>query len=72
MAKAQKVPIKQYKIILELSEEEAIVLKSIVGNIIGSGEIRDITNNIYLSLDDCGIDAIGDLFTDVFKIKEEN
>ena len=72
MAKAQKVPIKQYKIVLELSEEEAIVLKSIVGNIIGSGEIRDITSNIYLSLDDCGIDAIGDLFTDVFKIKEEN
>lgn len=68
MAKAKIVP----KIVLELSEKEAEVLKSVVGNIIGSGEIRDITNNIYLSLDDCGIDAIGDLFTDVFKIREEN
>lgn len=68
MAKAKIVP----KIVLELSEKEAEVLKSVVGNIIGSGEIKDITNNIYLSLDDCGIDAIGDLFTDVFKIREEN
>lgn len=72
MAKAQKVPIKQYKIVLELSEEEAIVLKHMVGNVLGGGKIRDITNNIYLSLDDCGIDAIGDLFTDVFRIKERN
>lgn len=70
MAKAQKVPT--YKIVLELSEKEAEVLKSVLGNITGSGEIRDITNNIYLSLDDCGIDAIGDLFTDVFKIKERD
>jgi hypothetical protein len=68
MATAKIVPT----IVLELSEKEAEVLKSVVGNIIGSGEIRDITNNIYLSLDDCGIDAIGDLFTDVFKIREEN
>lgn len=70
MAKAQKVPT--YKIVLELSEKEAEVLKSMVGNVLGGGEIRDITSNIYLSLDDCGIDAIGDLFTDVFKIREEN
>ena len=68
MAKAKIVPT----IVLELSEKEAEVLKSVLGNITGSGEIRDITNNIYLSLDDCGIDAIGDLFTDVFKIREEN
>jgi hypothetical protein len=70
MAKAQKVPT--YKIVLELSEKEAEVLKSMVGNVLGSGEIRDITSNIYFSLHDCGIDAIGDLFTDEFKIKEEN
>ena len=38
--------------------------------LLGRGEIRDI--NIYLSLDDCGINAIGDLFTDVFKIKERS
>jgi hypothetical protein len=68
MATAKIVPT----IVLELSEKEAEVLKSVLGNITGSGEIRDITNNIYLSLDDCGIDAIGDLFTDVFKIREEN
>ena len=68
MAKAKIVP----KIVLELCEKEAEVLKSVLGNITGSGEIRDITNNIYLSLNDCGIDAIGDLFTDVFKIREEN
>lgn len=68
MATAKIVP----KIVLELSEKEAEVLKSIVGNIIGSGEIKDITSNIYLSLDDCGINAIGDLFTDVFKIKERD
>jgi uncharacterized protein (UPF0297 family) len=66
MATAKIVPT----IVLELSEKEAEVLKSMVGNITGSGEIRDITNNIYLSLDDCGINAIDDLFTDVFKIKE--
>jgi len=66
MATAKIVP----KIVLELSEKEAEVLKSIVGNIIGSGEIKDITSNIYLSLDDCGINALDDLFTDVFKIKE--
>jgi hypothetical protein len=70
MAKAQKVPIKQYKIILELSEEEAIVLKSMVGNVLGSGKIRDITSNIYFSLHDCGINTVDDLFTDEFKIKE--
>lgn len=70
MAKAQKVPT--YKIVLELSEKEAEVLKSMVGNVLGSGEIRDITSNIYFSLDDCGIDTIGDLFTDVFRIKERN
>lgn len=68
MATAKIVPT----IVLELSEKEAEVLKSVLGNITGSGEIRDITNNIYLSLDDCGIDAIGDLFTDVFKIKERD
>ena len=68
MATAKIVPT----IVLELSEKEAEVLKSVLGNITGSGEIRDITNNIYLSLDDCGIDAIGDLFTDVFRIKERN
>ena len=72
MATAKKVPIEQYKIVLELSREEAEVLKSVVGNIIGSGEIRDITNNIYLSLDDCGINTVSDLFTGVFEIKEEN
>ena len=66
MATAKIVP----NIVLELSEKEAEVLKSVLGNITGSGEIRDITNNIYLSLDDCGIDALGDLFTDVLKIKE--
>ena len=70
MATAKKVPT--YKIVLELSEKEAEVLKSMVGNVLGSGEIRDITSNIYFSLHDCGIDAIGDLFTDEFKIKEEN
>jgi len=52
--------------------EEAKVLKFMVGNVIGGGEIRNITNNIYLSLDDCGINALGDLFTDVFKIKERD
>ena len=72
MATAKKVPIEQYKIVLELSRKEAEVLKFIVGNIVGGGKIRDITNNIYLSLDDYGINTIGDLFTDVFKIKEEN
>ena len=66
MATAKIVP----NIVLELSEKEAEVLKSVLGNIAGSGEIRDITNNIYLSLDDCGINALGDLFTDVLKIKE--
>lgn len=70
MATAKKVPT--YKIVLELSEKEAEVLKSMVGNVLGGGEIRDITSNIYFSLHDCGIDAIGDLFTDEFKIKEEN
>jgi len=70
MAKAQKVPIKQYKIVLELSEKEAEVLKSMVGNVLGSGEIRDITSNIYFSLHDCGINTVYDLFTDEFKIKE--
>lgn len=71
MAKAQKVPIKQYKIVLELSEEEAIVLKHMVGNVLGGGKIRDITNNIYSSLGCCGInDLDGNLFTDEFKIKE--
>jgi hypothetical protein len=70
MAKAQKVPT--YKIVLELSEKEAEVLKSMVGNVLGSGEIRDITSNIYFSLHDCGINTVSDLFTDAFKIKEEN
>lgn len=70
MATAKKVPIEQYKIVLELSEKEAEVLKFMVGNIMGSGEIRDITNNIYLSLHDCGINAVKNLFTDVFRIKE--
>jgi hypothetical protein len=42
-----------------------------VGNVIGSGKIRDITNNIYYSLECCGInDLDGNLFTDEFKIKE--
>ena len=68
MAKAKIVPT----IVLELSEKEAEVLKSVLGNITGSGEIRDITHNIYLSLDDCGINALYDLFTDVFRIKERN
>ena len=72
MATAKKIPIEQYKIVLELSRKEAEVLKSVVGNIIGSGEIRDITSNIYFSLDACGINFVGDLFTDVFEIKEEN
>jgi len=64
--------MEQYKILLELNMEEAKVLKFMVGNVIGGGEIRNITNNIYLSLDDCGINALGDLFTDVFKIKERD
>jgi hypothetical protein len=72
MATAKKVPIEQYKIVLELSEKEAEVLKSIVGNIIGGGEIRDITDNIYRLLDGCGINDVGNLFTDVFKIKERD
>ncbi len=70
MATAKKVPT--YKIVLELNEKEAEVLKSMVGNVLGSGEIRNIISNIYFSLHDCGIDAVKDLFTDVFKIKEEN
>jgi hypothetical protein len=70
MATAKKVST--YKIVLELSEKEAEVLKSMVGNVLGSGEIRNIISNIYFSLHNCGINAIGDLFTDVFKIKEEN
>ncbi len=70
MATAKKVPT--YKIVLELSEKEAEVLKSMVGNVLGSGEIRNIISNIYFSLHDCGINAVKDLFTDVFKIKEEN
>jgi len=64
--------MEQYKILLELNMEEAKVLKFMVGNVIGGGEIRNITNNIYLSLDDYGINALGDLFTDVFKIKERD
>jgi len=72
MATAKKVPIEQYKIVLELSEKEAEVLKSIVGNIIGSGEIKDITDNIYRLLDGWGINDVGNLFTDVFKIKERD
>jgi hypothetical protein len=70
MATAKKVPT--YKIVLELSEKEAEVLKSMVGNVLGSGEIRDITSNIYFSLHDCGINTVGDLFTDEFRIKERN
>jgi hypothetical protein len=70
MATAKKVPT--YKIVLELSEKEAEVLKSMVGNVLGSGEIRDITSNIYFSLHDCGINTVGDLFTDFFRIKERN
>jgi hypothetical protein len=69
----KKVPIEQYKIVLELSEEEAIVLKDMVGNVLGGGKIRNITNNIYYSLGCCGInDLDGNLFTDEFRIKEEN
>jgi hypothetical protein len=66
MVTAKKVPIEQYKIVLELSRKEAEVLKSIVGSIIiclGIGEIRDIASNIYSSLDDCGINAVGNLLT---------
>jgi len=70
MATAKKVPT--YKIVLELSVKEAEVLKSIVGNIIGSGEIKDITDNIYRLLDGWGINDVGNLFTDVFKIKERD
>jgi hypothetical protein len=70
MATAKKVST--YKIVLELSEKEAEVLKSMVGNVLGSGEIRNIISNIYFSLHNCGINAIKDLFTDVFKIREEN
>lgn len=70
MATAKKVPIEQYKIVLELSEKEAEVLKALVGNIVGKGEIRYITDNIYCLLHDCGINAVDNLFTDVFRIKE--
>lgn len=55
MATAKKVPMEQYKIVLELSKEEAEVLKNIIGNVISSGEIGNITSNIYFSLADCGI-----------------
>ena len=64
MAKAQ--------IVLELSKKEAEVLKALVGNIVGEGEIRDITDNIYSSLHDCGINDVDDLFIGVFKIKERD
>lgn len=70
MATAKKVPT--YKIVLELSEKEAEVLKSMVGNVLGSGEIREITDNICCLLRDCGINAVDNLFTDVFRIKERN
>ena len=71
MAKAQKIPMEQYKILLELNMEEAKVLKHMVGNVMGGGEIRNITNNIYYSLECCGInDLDGNLFTDEFRIKE--
>lgn len=60
------------KIVLELSKKEAEVLKSMVGNVLGSGEIREITDNIYSSLHDCGINDVDDLFTNVLRIKERN
>lgn len=73
MAVAKKVPIEQYKIVLELSEKEAEVLKHMVGNVVGGGEIRDITSNIYNSLDRVGVESTYDsLFTDYFKIKERD
>lgn len=73
MAVAKKVPIEQYKIVLELSEKEAEVLKHMVGNVVGGGEIRDITRIIYYSLDCVGVESIcGNLFTDYFKIKERD
>lgn len=58
------------KIVLELSKKGAEVLKALVGNIVGGGEIREITDNIYSSLHDCGINDVDDLFTGVLRIKE--
>ena len=73
MAKAQKIPMEQYKILLELNMEEAKVLKHMVGNVMGGGEIRNITDNIFGSLVRCGIESVdGTLFTDEFRIKERN
>jgi hypothetical protein len=40
------------KVILELTEKEAFVIKMLVGSIIGGGEIRTITDNIYHTLKD--------------------
>lgn len=73
MATAKKVPMEQYKIVLELSEEEAEVLKSIVGivgNIKGGGKIRKI-DGIWDSLNQCDIKTIDFLFDDYFSIREE-
>lgn len=36
---------------------EAQVLKALVGNVTGSGPARDITDNFWVRLADCGIDS---------------
>lgn len=56
MAKATKHPVENYTVTLELSQEEAEVLRCLVGNIVGStSTARGVTDQICDALITVGV-----------------
>jgi hypothetical protein len=50
MATAKKVPVEEFNVELTLSKKEVEVIFNLVGSVVGGGDTRTITNDIYHSL----------------------
>lgn len=51
----KKTEVTQTVYSIELTEKEAIILKSVIGHIAGKNESRDLLNNIYNKLNKNGV-----------------